>query len=199
LNAEISLRGHRQGSLRIRCPLRQFPRVWRPHDDLEFSDPTQALAYLILHLPDRYTRMFQVLECLLSSGRLPLGKGDNFAAIDIGAGPGPGIFAIRSFYAALAHYVSLHDPSRPVATLGSTDVVERSQGMPCAMPSRRPRMDVIRSSCLPGSAGRPRPSSRRPLHERGTSAATGALPMPDHLPNSRCPQLCWRCRFTGRP
>jgi hypothetical protein len=113
--------------------LRQFPQVWRPHDDLEFSDPTQALAYLILHLPDRYTRTFQVLECLLSSGRLPLGKGDNFAAIDIGAGPGPGIFAIRSFYAALAHYVSLHDPSWTVATVGSTDVVERSQGMPRVM------------------------------------------------------------------
>jgi hypothetical protein len=144
----------------------QFPDVLKKCDSLTFDAVDQALAYLILHLPDRYSRMFQVLERLLLSGALPLGKSDNFAAIDIGAGPGPGIFAIRSFYAALAHYVSLHDPSRPVATLGSTDVVERIQGMPCAMPSRRPRLDVIRSSCLPGSAGRPRPSSRRPLHER---------------------------------
>lgn len=36
----------------------------------------QALAYLILHLPDRYTRAFQVLERLLVSGALPLGRND---------------------------------------------------------------------------------------------------------------------------
>ena len=111
----------------------QFSDVLNKCDSLTFDAVDQALAYLILHLPDRYSRMFQVLERLLLSGALPLGKSDNFAAIDIGAGPGPGIFAIRSFYAALAHHVSLHDPSRPVATLGDTDVVERSQGMPWVM------------------------------------------------------------------
>jgi hypothetical protein len=101
---------------RAQWVLRQYPQVLSRCDDLRFNDPAQALAYLILHLPDRYARMFQVLEHLLLRGALPLGKSGNFAAIDIGAGPGPGIFAIRGFYAALAHYASIHDPSWRVAT-----------------------------------------------------------------------------------
>ena len=118
---------------RARDVLEEYPRVLRCCDQLTFDEPAQALAYTILHLPDRYCRMFQVLERLLTSGRLPIGKSDGFAAVDIGAGPGPGIFAIRSFYAALAHYVDLHDPSWPVATIGRSDVVERGQAMPFVM------------------------------------------------------------------
>jgi hypothetical protein len=48
--------------------------------------------------------MFQVLERLMLRSMLPIGKSGRFAAIDIGAGPGPSIFAIRNFYAALASY-----------------------------------------------------------------------------------------------
>ena len=118
---------------RARWVLRQYPKVLSECDALEFNDPAQALAYLILHLPDRYARMFQVLERLLLSGALPLGKSDNFAAIDIGAGPGPGMFAIRSFYVALASYATLHDPSWRIATLGSAHIVERSAAMPHVM------------------------------------------------------------------
>lgn len=118
---------------RAREVIEQYPPVLKCCDHLRFDDPAQALAYLILHLPDRYCRMFQALERLLMSGRLPVGRGDNFAAIDIGAGPGPGIFAMRSFYAALARYMSLHDPSWRVATLGYTHVVERSEAMPWIM------------------------------------------------------------------
>jgi hypothetical protein len=69
--------------------IERFPAVRDTCDQLRFSDPAQALAYLILHVPDRYCRMFQVLERLLANGRLPIGKRDDFAAIDIGAGPGP--------------------------------------------------------------------------------------------------------------
>jgi ribosomal protein RSM22 (predicted rRNA methylase) len=109
--------------------LEEYLRVLRYCDQLTFDEPAQALAYLILHLPDRYCRMIQVLEQLLISGRLPMGKNDRFAVMDIGAGPGPGIFAIRGFYAALAHYAELHDPSWQVATIGHSDVVERGQAM----------------------------------------------------------------------
>ena len=102
-------------------------------DQLKFDEPAQALAYLLLHMPDRYCRMFQLLEQLLISARLPIGKNDRFAVIDIGAGPGPGIFAIRGFYAVLAQYVTLHDPSWRVAPLGYSNVVERSRAMPWVM------------------------------------------------------------------
>ena len=118
---------------RARQVVEQYPKVLKCGDHLQFDDQAEALAYLILHLPDRYARMFQVLERLLLSGRLPVGKSDRFAAIDIGAGPGPGIFAIRNFYAALAHFAGANDPEWPVAILGTTDVAERSQGMPWIM------------------------------------------------------------------
>lgn len=111
----------------------EFPNVLSRCDSIDFDTKEQALAYLILHLPDRYTRAFQVLERLLVNGALPVGKNDNFAAIDIGAGPGPGIFAIRSFYVALSHYVGCHDPSWHVATLGRSHIVERSWAMPWVM------------------------------------------------------------------
>jgi ribosomal protein RSM22 (predicted rRNA methylase) len=113
--------------------LEEYPRVIRCCDQLAFDEWPQALAYLIVHLPDRYCRMFQVLERLLIGGRLPMGKSDGFAAIDIGAGPGPGIFAVRSFYAALAHFAELHDPSWKVSTLGHSHIIERGKAMPFVM------------------------------------------------------------------
>lgn len=113
--------------------IERFPAVRDNCDRLKFNDPAEALAYLVLHTPDRYSRMFQVLERLLVDGRLPLGKRNDFAAIDVGAGPGPGIFAVRNFYAALACYARLHDPTWPVTPLGRADVVEYSQAMPQVM------------------------------------------------------------------
>jgi hypothetical protein len=67
-----------------RSVLEEYPRVTSCCDQLAFDEWPQALAYLIVHLPDRFCRMFQVLERLLVSGRLPVGKNDGFAAIDIG-------------------------------------------------------------------------------------------------------------------
>jgi hypothetical protein len=58
-------------SQRARWVIRQYPRVLTSCDVLQFNDPAQALAYLILHLSDRCCRMFQVLERLLLSARLP--------------------------------------------------------------------------------------------------------------------------------
>jgi ribosomal protein RSM22 (predicted rRNA methylase) len=87
----------------------------------------QAISYLVLHLPDRYCRVFRVLEELLLRGMLPLGDAQ-FAAIDIGAGPGPGIFAIRNFYAALSRYASTFH-GKSVSPLNVSAVVERSEGM----------------------------------------------------------------------
>lgn len=111
----------------------QYPLVLKSCDSVPFDELEQALAYLILHLPDRYSRMFQVLEALLVAGRLPVGRSERFAAVDIGAGPGPGTFAMRNFYAALARYVDEHDPTWEVGPLGYSHVVERSQAMPRVM------------------------------------------------------------------
>lgn len=121
------------GMARPREILANYPLVLDRCDSLTFDERSQALAYLILHLPDRYCRVFQVLEVLLVRGMLPLGRnGADFAAVDIGAGPGPGIFAVRNFYAALSH-VTTQTQGTPVATLGATAIVEPSRGMSSAM------------------------------------------------------------------
>src|SRR5216684_9428076 len=114
---------------RARWVIQQYPQVIENCDALSFNDPAQAMAYLILHVPDRYCRMFQVLERLLLMGTLPLGRSPSFAAIDIGAGPGPGIFAIRSFYAALAKYAAMRHSDWPIITPGHANIVERSKAM----------------------------------------------------------------------
>jgi len=155
---------------RARWVIRQYPRVLSSCDELQFNDPAQALAYLILHLPDRYCRMFQVLERLLLSAKLPLGRSQGFAAIDIGAGPGPGIFAIRSFYAALAHYAAIRDPQWPIVPLGIADIVERSRAMPYVMNRFALALGLIeRGYEVPG--GPPGPAVPNPcVAELGRSA-----------------------------
>jgi len=113
--------------------LSQYPNILAKCDDLDFNDPYQAAAYLAVHLADRYCRVWQALEELLRAGRLPLGKGSNFSVLDIGAGPGPGIFAVRHFYAALAHFTNLHKSEYQVMPLERASIIERSRGMTHAM------------------------------------------------------------------
>jgi hypothetical protein len=60
--------------VRARLCLEQFPQTLAKCDELHFEDRMQALAYLILHMSDRYCRMWQVLERLLTLGKPPLGK-----------------------------------------------------------------------------------------------------------------------------
>jgi hypothetical protein len=88
---------------------------------------------------------------LLVTGRLPIGKRVDFAAIDVGAGPGPGIVAVRNFYAALAYYARLHDPAWPIATLGHADVVEYSQAMPQVMRSLVEALILVEQRRLGGT------------------------------------------------
>ncbi|WP_261556255.1 hypothetical protein [Frankia tisae] len=106
-----------------------FPSVLRHCDELAFDSLTEAVTYLALHLPDRYCRVFSVLERLLMLGILPLGRSRGFAAIDIGAGPGPGIFALRGFYAALSCFARQQASDWTIAVLGHAEVVERGIGM----------------------------------------------------------------------
>jgi hypothetical protein len=75
--------------------LSQYPDVLTKCDELDFNDPSQAAAYLIVHPANRYCRVWQVLEKLLKASRLPLEKMPNFPALDIGAGSGPSILAVR--------------------------------------------------------------------------------------------------------
>lgn len=70
-------------------------------DDLYFQDYDEAVAYMVQHLTDRYGRVTQVLERLFTAGHLPL-RLRQMSVLEVGAGPAPGLYAARDFYADLA-------------------------------------------------------------------------------------------------
>ncbi|WP_217182232.1 hypothetical protein [Streptomyces sp. AC495_CC817] len=70
-------------------------------DDLEFRDPAEVTAYMILHLADRYGRVTQILERLFTAGHLPLRR-RRLSVLEIGAGPAPALYAVHDFYDDLA-------------------------------------------------------------------------------------------------
>jgi hypothetical protein len=70
-------------------------------DDLWFRDYDEAAAYMVQHLADRYGRVTQVLERLFAVGHLPLRR-RQMSVLEVGAGPAPGLYATRDFYADLA-------------------------------------------------------------------------------------------------
>jgi hypothetical protein len=129
-----------------------FPSILYACDELSFHSMAEASAYLAVHLSDRYCRVFDVLELLLAKGALPLGISARFAAIDVGAGPGPGIFAIRAFYAALAAYTASHESGWRVAPLGHADVVERGRGMSRLMHYFAEHLALTETGRAPGNA-----------------------------------------------
>ncbi len=81
-----------------------LPRALTSCDKLQFADPNEALAYLILHLVDRYGRVTDVLERLLEHGWLPIRR-RRLTVLDIGAGPAPAIYAATDMYTDLADWV----------------------------------------------------------------------------------------------
>lgn len=175
--------------------LEQFPQVLSKCDSLSFNELEQALAYVILHLPDRYGRMFQVLEQILINGALPLGKNENFSVLDIGAGPGPGIFAVRSFYAALARWAQEHAPTWKIATLGHAHVVERSHGMAWAINHFAEQLIAIELGIGKAEASHPcaaeLAASATPFHPRHVDFKTLDIYREHHKERQRMAQLLY--------
>lgn len=74
----------------------RLPEVLRDCDNLTFNTEAEVRAYAALHLVDRYGRVLQVLEYLFAIGRLPL-RHAGVAALEVGAGPAPALYAIHDF------------------------------------------------------------------------------------------------------
>jgi ribosomal protein RSM22 (predicted rRNA methylase) len=90
-------------------------------DHLTFDDTVEALAYSGLHLLDRYGRVNQVLEYLISRGYLPL-RIKGARVLEVGAGPAPALYATRDFYEALTCWPGLGDVLvSPLATFDTLD------------------------------------------------------------------------------
>ncbi len=79
-----------------------LPEALRP-DNLTFGTDAEVRAYAALHLVDRYGRVLQVLEYLFAAGRVPLRRA-GAAALEVGAGPAPALYAIRDFYDDLVRW-----------------------------------------------------------------------------------------------
>jgi len=83
----------------------ELPRVLKSCDDLNFNSLPEAIAYLGLHLSDRYGRVTQVLEHLLETGHIPIRR-RRTAVLEVGAGPAPSIYAAYCFYLRLQAYAA---------------------------------------------------------------------------------------------
>jgi hypothetical protein len=81
----------------------RLPRVLRDCDSLTFDTDAEVRAYAALHLADRYGRVLQVLEYIFAIGRLPL-RHAGVAALEVGAGPAPALYAIDDFYDDLVRW-----------------------------------------------------------------------------------------------
>jgi hypothetical protein len=146
---------------------------------------------------------FQVLERLLLDGRLPVGRrrmqavADDFTAIDIGAGPGPAIFAIRSFYAALVHYSCMQDPPGLIAALRHRARAKIQPTLTPALVSMSTQQGLshsgqaVRLTSGPGLGRRAGGSDDRPA-VRGSSAQHLGLLLSARLVGAR-----WRRRARG--
>ncbi len=93
---------------------RRLPAVLADCDRLPFADTSEAMAYLVLHLADRYGRATQALELLLAKGWLPLRR-RRMAVLDVGGGPAPGLYAALDVYDDLATWAATTgQPASPV-------------------------------------------------------------------------------------
>jgi hypothetical protein len=121
VEATVSWTVHNEAEMARRV-IAEFPSVLSKCDSLDFDTMEQALAYLILHLPDRYTRAFQVLEQLLVNGVLPLGKRHN-----------------------LPQSISARDPDRPSSRLEISTPRSATTSV-ITIPHGRLRLSVIHTS-----------------------------------------------------
>jgi hypothetical protein len=76
-------------------------------DEPIYDAPFVAEAYAFLHLLERYRRFSQVLDVLLRTGVLPM-RDSGIDILDVGAGPGPALFASSDFYDQLTEYAEKH-------------------------------------------------------------------------------------------
>ena len=80
-------------------------------DEPIYDAPFVAEAYAFLHLLERYRRFSQVLDVLLRAGVLPM-RDSGIDILDVGAGPGPALFASDDFYDQLTEYAKKHSISK---------------------------------------------------------------------------------------
>jgi hypothetical protein len=102
---------------------RRLPDALAACDTLEFREVDEALAYLVLHLTDRYGRVTEVLERLLQQGHLPVRR-TRTKVLDVGAGPAPGVYATVDLYDDFADWIASTQQKAALARVTNPDVLD---------------------------------------------------------------------------
>ena len=105
-----------------------LPLVLSKCDDAIYDKPFVAEAYAFIHLLERYRRFCQVLDVLLRAGVLPM-RDRGIDILDVGAGPGPALYASSDFYKQLAEYAEIQDIAGLVTPPPELHSVEASDRM----------------------------------------------------------------------
>ncbi|MFJ1978764.1 hypothetical protein [Streptomyces albogriseolus] len=120
-------------------------------DDLHFQAPEEAAAYTVQHLTDRYGRVTQVLERLFAAGHLPL-RLRQMSVLEIGAGPAPGLYAARDFYADLSLWVDASEQQVSFLPVTRMHALDRGEAWGRLLHSLSEHLIALRSE-LPSSPG----------------------------------------------
>lgn len=120
-------------------------------DDLWFQDYDEAAAYTVQHLTDRYGRVTQVLERLFAAGHLPL-RLRQMSVLEVGAGPAPGLYAARDFYADLALWAETTGQQTEFVPVTHMHALDRGEAWNRLLHHLSERLISLRSA-LPSSPG----------------------------------------------
>jgi hypothetical protein len=120
-------------------------------NDLWFQDYDEAAAYTVQHLTDRYGRVTQVLERLFAAGHLPL-RLRQMSVLEVGAGPAPGLYAARDFYADLALWAETTGQQTEFVPVTHMHALDRGEAWGRLLHQLSERLVSLRSA-LPSSPG----------------------------------------------
>ncbi|MGW1768593.1 hypothetical protein ACWCQL_31700 [Streptomyces sp. NPDC002073] len=120
-------------------------------NELYFEDCDEVAAYTVQHLTDRYGRVTQVLEYLFAEGHIPLRK-RRMSVLEVGAGPAPGLFAARDFYADMALWAESVHPQVPFLPVTDMHAVDRGPAWGWLLHHLSERLMSLRSG-IPASTG----------------------------------------------
>jgi hypothetical protein len=129
----------------------RLPEVLSSCDDLAFGEEDQVLAYVTLHLADRYGRVTQVLERIFAAGHLPIRR-RGVRILEVGAGPAPGLYATRDFYDDLRLWVHSSGKQVDLAPVAVSRALDRGPAWGWLLHMFSEQLVQLRSA-LPGESG----------------------------------------------
>jgi hypothetical protein len=98
----------------------------RSCDNLAFDDIGQVIAYMLMHMSDRYARATHALEILFTAGCLPTRR-RRLSVLDVGSGPAPCAYAALDFYLQLMAWTMQTGQNRTFSTVTDLHLLDRGE------------------------------------------------------------------------